>query len=185
VGRNSFELKPIALLGVSALSLAFAAGCDDLARFTTAPDEAYCGSVTLANEFREGLSPRVQMRLRLDGGLVDGAEPPGTIATFEAASVTSAERRLLVDAALRPILPMQNDPLSRLEFGEGRDRNLVFSVTPADPEAAALLAVVSLKSDDNVEVRLVRPGAEGEDEPARKGIFGIFPLLRRSGDCGF
>lgn len=181
--RRSFELKPIVALAAGALCLA--AGCDDLARFTTAPDEAYCGSVTLANEFREGLSPRVQLRLRLDGGLVDSAEPPGTIATFEAASATSAERRLLVDAPLRPILPMQNDPLSRLEFGEGRDRNLVFAVTPADPAAATLLAVVSLKSDDNVEVRLLRPGAEGEEEPARRGLFGIFPLVRRSGDCGF
>lgn len=183
MGRHSLELKPILALSLGALALA--AGCDDLARFNTAPDEAYCGSVTLANEFREGLSPRVQMRLRLEGSPLDGVESPGTIATFEAASATSAERRLLVDAALRPILPMQNDPLSRLEFGEGRDRNLIFSVTPADPEAAALLAVVSLKSDDNVEVRLVRPGGEGEEDPARKGIFGIFPLVRRSGSCGF
>lgn len=135
-----------------------ALGCEDLDRFVTGPDEAYCGSVTLANEFREGLSPRVQMRVRLDGGFVEGAEPPGTIATYEAPSSTSPERRLLSDALLRPIRPMQNDPLSRLEFGEGRDRNLVFAVSPVDPDVPPLLAVLSLKSDGNVEVRLVRPG---------------------------
>ncbi len=178
-----FELKPFFVAGLALCALA-ATGCDDLARFSTGPDEAYCGSVTLANEFRTGLSPRVQMRLRLDASRIDTADSPGTLATYEAADETTPVRRLLVDAELRPIVPMQNDPLSQLDFGEGRERNLIYAVTPADPSAEALFAVVSLVSVEESEVRLLRAG-HPDASAGRAPIFGIFPLSRRDGDCGF
>lgn len=180
---GSFELQrfaPLVLVGSALLAI----GCDDLARFSTGPGEAYCGSVTLANEFRTGLSPRVQMRLRIDASRIDTLDSPGTLATYEAADETTPVRRLLVDAELRPIVPMQNDPLSQLDFGEGRERNVIYAVSPADPSAEALFAVVSLVSVDESEVRLLRAG-QPEATAGRAPIFGIFPLSRRDGDCGF
>jgi len=177
-----------AALGAAALLLA--GGCDDLSRFSTAEGEAYCGSVALGSAFRAGLSPRVQMRLQVDATAIDGPDPPGTLSTYEAADEGRPEQRLLDGAKLWPIKPLAHDPMSRLEFGEGRERNAIFAVRPADPAAEALLAVVSFRSDDAVEVRLVRPGAGGDPSDqappaARRQIFGIFRLTRRSGDCGF
>ncbi|MCC6556492.1 MAG: hypothetical protein IT372_26330 [Polyangiaceae bacterium] len=168
-----------------------AAGCDDLSRFSTADGEAYCGSVTLASGFRTGLSPRVQMRLTLDATALDGTEPPGLLSTYEAADETHPERRLLDRAPLRPIAPLANDPLSHLEFGDGRERNAIFAVSPVDPAAESMLAIISLQTDDSIEVRLLRPGAPrdeatGDPPPAeRRQIFGMFRLTRRPNECGF
>jgi hypothetical protein len=165
-------------------------GCDDLSRFSTGDGEAYCGSVTLASAYRTGLSPRVQMRLTIDATALDGADPPGTLWTYEAADETQPERRLLDGAPLRPIAPLAHDPLSHLEFGDGRERNAIYAVSPADPAAESMLAVVSLQTDDAIEVRLIRagaaPDASGEAPPdERRQIFGMFRLTRKSNDCGF
>jgi len=181
--RSALGLAVVAWVGAHAL------GCDDVGRFSTAPGESYCGSVTLAGEFRMGLSPLVQMRLKLDANAIDGTDPPGTIATFEASDGSSPERRLFVNANLRPIPPMIQDPLSQLEFGESREKNRIFAVSPADPAAESMIAVVSLKSDDQVEVRLLRGGSVDPTGAAvpdgRRPIFGVFPLARQDGECGF
>lgn len=176
-----------------ALAACSAIGCDDMARFSTGPNESYCGSISLGSAFRAGLSPRVQMRLRLDASMLDGPSSPGALSTFEAAIDATPERRLLDEAELRLISPMAHDPLSRLEFGEGRERNAIYAVSPGDPSAESALAVVSLRSDDKVEVRLVRAGspepsgaAAGEGVPeGRRPLFGIFTLSRQAGECGF
>jgi hypothetical protein len=166
-----------------------ALGCTDLSHFSTAPGEAYCGAVTVGSSFRTGLSPRVQMRLELDATALDGAASPGAISTFETAAAGHPERRMLASAALRRLPTMDNDPLSRPDFGDGRLRNWIFAVSPADPDAESLLAVVSLRTDDTIEVRLLRPGKAPQDsEPVPEGrrpIFGIFPLDRQVGTCGF
>lgn len=166
------------------------AGCDDLGRFSTGEGEAYCGVVTLAGAFRTGLSPRVQMRLTLDASALDGSDSPGVLSTFEAADETHEEQRLIDNAPLRPIAALAHDPLSHLEFGDGRERNAIFAVSPADPEAESMVAIVSLQTDDAIEVRLLRPGAaedaSGEAPPAeRRAIFGMFRLTRQSNNCGF
>lgn len=177
---------PLAML----LALGAHAGCDDVSRFSTADGEAYCGAVTLGSAFRAGLSPRVQMRLTLDASELDGPEPPGALSTYEPPSEGTPERRLLDEAALRPIAALGHDPLSRLEFGDGRERNAVYAVSASEPGAESLLAILSLRSDESVEVRLLRPGQEplpsGEPlPPGQRQIFGVFRLTRRSGTCGF
>lgn len=179
---------PVALL--SLLLLLTLTACDDLARFSTEPGEAYCGAITLGSSFRAGLSPRVQMRLKLDAARLDGPGSPGALSTYEAAVDEQPERRLLDEAELRLISPMAHDPLSRLEFGDGRERNAIFAVSPADPEAESMLAIVSLRADDRVEVRLIRAGHEPGDDGApppegRRAVFGIFTLSRSQGSCGF
>jgi hypothetical protein len=172
-----------------ALASAPSLGCTNLDRFTTGPGEAYCGAITIGAPFREGLSPRVQMRLTLDASALDGPSAPGTLSTFEAAALGQAEERTFTDAALRPMAPLAHDAMSHLEFGDGRERNAVFAVSPTDEAAEAMLAVVSLKSDDTVEVRLLRPGMAASTTaptPAgRRPIFGLFSLTRQSNRCGF
>lgn len=187
--RSSPYFHRVFTISAAAFALA-AAGCDELARFSTAPGESYCGSVTLGSSFRVGFSPRVQMRLKLDASRLDGADSPGTLSTFEIAADGETERRLLNEAHLRPVPPLAHDPLSRLEFGDGRERNAIFAVSPADPEAESMLAIVSLLSDERIEIRLLRAGSPPSLDgtaPAegRRPLFGIFTLSRQTSECGF
>lgn len=176
--------RTCAALGVG--SLALLVGCEDLRHFSTRADEAYCGAITLGSAFRTGLSPRVQMRLEIDADKLDAPEGPGLVWTFEAASQDHEERRLLDGAKLRPIPPLAHDPLSHFEMGDGRERNAVYAVSPSDPGAESLVAFLSLRSDDGVEVRLLRAGSDAKDvDDGRRPIFGMFSLVRREGKCGF
>lgn len=194
-------------LAVALVLLSFAGlSCSDLDHFSNGAQDAYCGAITLGGSFRAGFSPRVQMRLHLDASQLDGPGSPGTLSTFEAEDGERPARRLLKDAVLQRIPAMENDPLSQLEFGDGRLRNVVFGVTPNEPSRPSLpgapksgaaepdrpdsiLAIVSFLNDDRVEVRLLRPGAPsagGEPVPeGRRPLFGVFPLVRQVGKCGF
>jgi hypothetical protein len=126
------------------------------------------------------------MRLQFDADALDGPDSPGRVSTFEAPTSELPERRMLDEALLRPIPPLAHDPLSRVEMGEGRERNAVFAVSPRDPAAAGMLAFLSLRSDDGIEVRLLRPGTDaGVEDDHRKLIFGLFSLVKREGSCGF
>lgn len=166
-----------------------ALGCADVERYSTAPSESYCGAVTLSSSFRTGLSPRVQMRLQLDASQLDGELSPGVLWTHEAAAGDQPERRLLDRAPLRRIPTLANDPLSQLDLGEGRDPSRVFAVTPTSAEEESLLCVLSLRSDDGIDVRLLRPGRPGSGtKPPAAGhqpIFGLFTLYKQVGTCGF
>ncbi len=174
-------------LPFAALAIALAdLGCTDVDHFSTAPDESYCGAITLAGAFRTGLSPEVQMRLTLDASELDGSKSPGKIWTLEK---NRHNRRLLDGASLRRIPHLENDPLSRLQFGDGREENRIFMVTPAEDDADPILAILSLRSDANVEVRLLRAGLSGTGDQAppsgKRALFGIFTLSRQAGSCGF
>jgi hypothetical protein len=70
-------------------------------------------------------------------------------------------------------------------MGEGRERNALYAVSPSDPTAAGVLAFLSLRTDNGIEVRLLRPGNESNDDDSRKLIFGLFSLVKREGSCGF
>jgi hypothetical protein len=177
---------PLVVLTLALGGLALATGaCDPVSDFGTGEGEAYCGAITLENTYRAGLSPRVQLRLRLDADKIEGGSSPGTISSYDA-GLDEADRRLLDRAALRPIPPLDHDPLSQLEFGDGRERNLIYAVSPSNPAAESLLAIVSLRNDEAVEVRLLRAGSDAAaDDPARRPLFGLFVLNRRSNDCGF
>jgi hypothetical protein len=178
------ENSRLFLAGASIVLGLSCSACNDLREFSTEPDEAYCGAITLGSAFRAGLSPRVQMRLELDAEALEGPDSPGRLWTFEAQTADLPERRMFEDATLRPIPPLAHDPLSRLEMGEGRERNAIYAVSPREPTAAAVLAFLSLRSDRGIEVRLLRAGSETNDD-ARKLIFGLFSLVKREGSCGF
>jgi hypothetical protein len=171
------------LLGSSLASV----GCKDLSDFDTAAGESYCGQITLGGDYRAGLSPRVQLRLQLDTGKIASGESPGTLWSYDAGGDGVAPQRLLDGSPLRPISQLAHDPLSELEFGDGHEKNLIYAVSPADPNAESMLAVVSLRSDGAVEVRLIRPGTEGTGDTtgARRPLFGLFVLERQENLCGF
>lgn len=161
--------------------------CDRATALDTPEGEALCGSVTLGSAYRSGFSPRVQMRLHFDSSKLETGDSPGSLSTFDSGAETGA--RLLDNALLRPIRPLTHDPLSQLNFGDGRDLNYIFAVSPNDAAHESLLAIISLRNDDQVEVRLIRAGVEvSEDEtpdPTRRPLFGMFLLQRRSDECGF
>lgn len=171
----------------AALLLAAAAGCEDLTRFSTGPGESYCGTIALGAAFRRGFTPRTQMRLVLDASKLDTPDSPGALTVRELRDeADGGEARLLDGAPLRPIPPLVHDVLSRPELGEGRARTALYAVTPADPDAEALLAFVSLRTDGNVEVRLLRAGASdapSELPEGRRPLFGLFTLSRQPGAC--
>ena len=164
--------------------LAAMGGCDRASDLDTPEGKAWCGQITLGGPYRDGLSPRVQMRLQVTASLLNTDAAAGTITTFD--SGDEELPRLLNEAALRPMSAVTHDPLSELEFGQGRDLNYLFAVSPDDASQQALLAIVSLRNDDQVEVRLLRPGmSDAVSDANRKGIFGVFLLQRTKGDCGF
>jgi hypothetical protein len=193
VPSHAPEPRPHARLaraaGLAALcaSTLVGAGCEELSDFDTAPGESYCGQITLGNAFRLGFSPRVQLRLALDTSKIAPGESPGTLSSYDAGGDGVAPERLLDASVLRPITPLSHDSLSELEFGDGRERNLIYAVSPADPTAESLLAVLSLRTDGAVEVRLIRPGAVSgaEASAGRRPLFGVFVLGRQEGLCGF
>lgn len=163
------------------------AACTDLEHFSTSQDESYCGSIAGEKSFRTGLSGTLRMRLVLDASLLDGPGSPGTLWTFDAAD--DGGEPLLSGAPLRRIASMDNDALSRPEFGEGRLQNRIYAVAPKRAGEEPLFAVLSLVNDGRVEVRLMRPGrATSPESPAPPGegpLFGAFSLTKKAGTCGF
>jgi hypothetical protein len=163
-------------------------GCRDLERFDTKGDEAYCGEMVGA-PFNEGFLPEnanppvIGMRLTFD---IDNlATSPGEISTDDGVQGPCAPEPLFSEARLRSISEAFHDPLSQLEFGDGREQNLLVWVDSACK--GTLVGVVSLMRDDSIEVRLLKPAPEPTDDTLRadRPGFAHFKLTRRSQGCGF
>nr|PZN29496.1 MAG: hypothetical protein DIU78_00090 [Pseudomonadota bacterium] len=111
----------------------------------------------------------------------------GTLATDDATDGLCAEagKPLLEDAPLRAIPELDHDPLSTLEFGEGREYNFFGWVDSTC--VGTLLAVVSLMRNGEIEVRLLKPAAlpPPNAPPDRRPGFALFHLARRDEGCGF
>jgi len=91
----------------------------------------------------------------------------------------------LENARLRAIEAIQNDALSLIEFGDGREFNFLAWVDSTCQ--GTLLAVVSLMKTDDVEVRLLKPRPEPalDAGTADKPGFIVFRLQRRDDGCAF
>lgn len=162
-------------------------GCRDTARFDTAAGEAYCGSMVTAPLVSDafvpdGQPPRLRVRLTLDTSHL--ATTLGTLSSDDTEGLC-APQPLFTDASLRAISQVQHDALFGLDFGDGRDVNLLTWVDTTC--LGAVLAVVSLMKNDDVELRLLKPAttpppnADALDRPG----FALFPLARQKGTCGF
>ncbi|MCU0686488.1 MAG: hypothetical protein MUF34_30290 [Polyangiaceae bacterium] len=169
-------LQPGVRLLAASLALV-GSGCDDPERFTTEGNESYCGYVVQGAFVRSGFGPAVQMRLSFDAALVETG--PGTLTTSDG---------LLAEAPLRPLAPFFHDALSSMQFGEGRERSLLYFVDPV-AGGPPLTALISLMEGGDVEVRLMRaepaPPPDVPPESVTAPLFGVFPLKKRVSTCGF
>jgi hypothetical protein len=168
----AFAVAPAFLLGL---------GCKDIRSFSTHPGESYCGQIVGAGFVTRNFGAGVHMRMTFDADRLD--DSPGELSTDD---------NLLVGAPMRPLPELFHDPLSTLQFGEGRDRNLLYMVDASDPSLGpTITAVVSLMHAGDVEVRLIRgaPASGSETAPDRADglpLFGVFaPLRREVGQCSF
>ncbi len=172
----------------AALSATALAACSSLDGYTTAPGEAYCGTIVASSAFRAGLPAGIAMRLTLDAAELDGEVSPGAVWASPDPS-GPASSRLLDGAPLRRIPALESDPLSAPDLGGGRDPTRLFALTPGPAGEDPLLAVVSLRSDGGVEVRLLRPGVApsppASPPPGKQPIFALFTLYKQAGTCGF
>jgi hypothetical protein len=167
------------LLGIAPLLiLAAMTGCKDIDRYSTRNGDYYCGQIVDAQFVRRGFQTAdagsVWMRLTLDTNRIN--DVPGVVSTND---------RLLVNAPLRPLPELANDPLWTLTFGEGREKNFLFAVDPTDPaHGPSIMAFVSLMHSGDAEVRLIRgapiPGAPPDAGTVDgESLFGVFAPLRR------
>jgi hypothetical protein len=162
--------RGLALLVLSPLAF----GCRDVSRFSTVPGESYCGQIVGASFVRRGFDESVKMRMTFDADHI--ADTPGNLSTDD---------QLLTDTPMRPVPELFHDPFSTLNFGEGRDKNLVFVVDPTDAaRGPTIMVVVSLMHDGDAEVRLMRGAPSPNPMPASPPLFGVFaPLTRKPGTC--
>jgi hypothetical protein len=126
-----------------------------------------------------GVANDVNLCLTLDTDhLQDG---PGTVSTSDG---------MFEATPLRPIPQIWQDPLSTLNFGEGRLKNMLYMAAP-QPDAGNptdVTVVVSLMDSGNVEVRLVRGAPSVSPDGAGTtgaSIFAVFTLEKQPTACPF
>ena len=170
------------VLGLCALVL-LASGCHTLDRFDTKDGEAYCGNIVSAAFVQEGFTAGLRLRLTMDTDKLDSV--PGTLTTDDAETGPCKPEPRLHAAPMRVTEAMLHDPLSTFDFGTGRDENFMAWVDSSCE--GPMLAVVSLMRNDDVEVRLMKPGKLPDataTEPGPAG-FALFQMTRQKNDCGF
>ncbi len=169
------------------MAIAFVACRDNITRFSTKKDH-YGGDVVKGSFVRTGIAEDTRICLTFDGDHVQ--DGPGVI--------TTSDGRFRA-TPLRPIPQIWHDPLSTLEFGNGRVQNLVYVATPnvvaeGGPEDRQdAYVIVSLMDNGNVEVRVMRgaPPSDGGAPPdagaqvpkSASPLFGVFVLDKREGAC--
>ncbi len=165
--------------------LTLSAGCRDLGRFSTHEGQAYCGSLVASPAgaqgfLPQGLPPSLGMRLTLDAGALSAVA--GRVTTDDANRGLCSPQPLFAEAALRAVSEAEHDPISLLEFGDGREYSGLFWIDSACRET--MLGVLSLMKSGKVELRLFKPGAADAPESDREG-FAHFDLSRHDDRCGF
>lgn len=134
----------------------------------------------------EGGKPNLRLRLHLD---VDALTTnPGTLTSDDRTRglCKASDQPLFDEAPLRAIPEVLHDPISTLEFGQGREHSF-FAYVDSTCQGT-MLAVVSLMKSKNVEVRLFKPAAMTDsDAPAAESsgyaLFYLEPYETSS--CGY
>ncbi len=170
--------------GLVAVGAMWLVACRNISGFSTHGSH-YGGSVIDAQFVRVGVDAGTTLCLTLDTDHLQDA--PGAISTSDGRFQT---------VPLRPIPEIWNDPLSTLQFGEGRIQNLLYvaaATTPfSDGDGDEVFAVISLMQSGEVEVRLLRgaPNAAaldggGDAAASEQCVFAVFSLTRGSGPCSY
>ncbi len=176
-----------ALLALLLLGVA----CSDLSKFQLDEGSAYCGSMVSAPLFHagfvpDGAPPSLRLKLFLD---VDNLTTlPGRLTSDDGSRGLCKDDGgpLFDDSPLRAIPQVLHDPISTLEFGEGREHSF-FAYVDSTCQGT-MLAVVSLMRNREVEVRLFKPSAAAPvDSPASEQAgYALFYLKPRDANkCGF
>jgi hypothetical protein len=150
-------------------------GCRDLDRFDTGTDGAYCGTIVESDFTRKGFDTLPMLRLTLDIDQLTVA--PGTLSSNDPTGLCSPLAQF-EQAPLLVTSELYADPLSLLEFGTSREYNFISWVDSTC--LGRTMAIVSLMHDDNVEVRLLRPGSPASTSGPDSNEFGVWQLQR---DC--
>jgi hypothetical protein len=176
-------MKGVLLGAGSAVAIvAFVAACSDLSGFNTSGG-SYQGSVVDAPFVLAGIDGgSTTLCLTLDTNHLQ--DTPGNLSTSDGRFHA---------VAMRSIPQFWQDPLSTLQFGEGRVKNMMYMVrasTPySDGDGNDVLAVVSLMHSGDVEVRLIRGApdytADGGTISTMQNVFGIFDLQKQSTPCSY
>ncbi len=166
-------------------------GCQNLSRFEIKPGEAYCGSLISSPAFHEGLLPAgvppvLPIRIELNLQALD--TEPGSVTTGDSASglCSGAGLPLFNHAPLRAIRPLQHDQLSQLQFGQGRDMNLMLWMDSTCQ--GSLLGVLSLMQDSSLEMRVFKPKPQTVETapPSDQSGFGVFVLTQKpASNCAY
>jgi len=166
-------------VGLVALLALGQGACHDLSSFST-NGGSYLGPVVPADFVRSGIGTNVNLCLTFD---VDHLQDtPGTLSTSDG----------LFDATpLRSIPQLWQDPLSTLQFGEGRTKNLIYVATSRTDggSGADVMVVISLMESGSVEVRLLQGAPnfapDGGAASGAQNLFAVFSLTRQSSPCAF
>jgi len=154
-------------------------GCRDLSRFSTAGGGTYEGAIAEGSFVRSGFSGDTKVCMTLDTDHMQDA--PGTISTSDGRFKSEP---------LRPIPELFNDPLSTLNFGEGRVKNFVYVARPTGDttDKSDVTVVLSLLQSSDIEVRMLRSAPLTETDggiiPTAR-LFGVFALSKGSSACSF
>jgi hypothetical protein len=170
------------------LALGALAACRSLDRFNTVKPAAYCGAIVGSEPFNSGFIPTgappdLALRLQIDTDSLTSL--PGSLSSNDATSGFCEPTPLFDEAPLRAIPEILHDALSQADLGEGHQHTFFAWVDSTCN--GSMLAVVSLLTNDAVEVRLLRPGPNlpPNVDLAKGPGFALFYLQRSETGCGF
>lgn len=156
-------------VSLSLLLLATLPGCQELSSYKNNGDH-YEGLITQGTFVRTGFGDSVRMCLTLDTDKLQ--QEPGELRTSDGS---------FKKGSLRAVPQAFHDPVSTLQFGQGREKNYMYFTQIADGTEA--LAILSLMKNGDIEVRVMRGAPGGGNTSAQ--LFGVFPLKREPGACSF
>ena len=125
--------------------------------------------------------------------MIDNGYGSRSTAVIKGNTLTTSDGRF-TNTALRPIPQLWHDPLSTLDFGDGRIQNLVYAVSPQPGDAGAeeaqdVFVVLSLMQSNRIEVRLLRGAPQTDAGAPPPGValplFAVFHLEREQRRCSF
>lgn len=154
----------------TALWLTFAVLCGAscsvrVPEFATEPGECYTGTIVKDEFVRAGFSSGARMWLSLD--------PEALSDAIAGAIVLSTSDQVFLAAPGETMPQLRHDSLSLLDFPGGRVRNYLAYARPTEGEAASV--VLSLMENGRVEVRVMRPDSNAQDD-LDDSLFGVFRL---------
>jgi hypothetical protein len=158
------------------LSLVWMVGCTSLGEYTTGAGECYKGDiVVVAAEYQMkedvALDSDSTLVMILDTAALGYGDPGTTITT---------SNLLFDEADVVQMSQLSHDSLSMFQFPTGRVRNYLAYAQPTSGSLATV--IVSLMENLDVEVRILRPD-ENPDDEEDTSIFGVYRLIRKK-DCG-